>query len=69
MMRRTCFSLVIFAALCRGFAAQPTDAPVLPLDELKPGQVGEVWTVFKGTEPEPLKFDPWKLFQFGAIGR
>ena len=23
----------------------------------------------EGTEPEPLKFDPWKLFQFGAIGR
>jgi len=23
----------------------------------------------EGTEPEPLRFDPWKLFQFGAIGR
>ena len=23
----------------------------------------------EGTEPEPLKFDPWKLFQFGPIGR
>ena len=54
MMRRTCFLLVVFAALSRGFAAQPTDAPLLPLDELKPGQAGEVWTVFKGTEPEPF---------------
>jgi penicillin-binding protein 1A len=23
----------------------------------------------EGTEPEPLKFDPWKLFHFGPIGR
>ncbi|HUR57707.1 MAG TPA: SpoIVB peptidase S55 domain-containing protein [Opitutaceae bacterium] len=53
-MRRTCLFLVVFAAVCRGFAAQPSEAAVLPLDELKPGQAGEVWTVFKGTEPEPF---------------
>ena len=35
-------------------AAQPINAPALPLDELKPGQRGEVWTVFRGTEPEPF---------------
>jgi penicillin-binding protein 1A len=23
----------------------------------------------EGTEPEPLKLDPWKIFQFGPIGR
>ncbi len=34
--------------------AQPADAPVLPLSELKPGQKGEVWTVFKGSKPEPF---------------
>ncbi|MSU51560.1 MAG: hypothetical protein EXS37_21135 [Opitutus sp.] len=34
--------------------AQPPDAPFLPLDELKPGQQGEVWTVFQGTQPEPF---------------
>ncbi len=34
--------------------AQPVGAPVLPLDELKPGQTGQVWTVFRGTTPEPF---------------
>jgi len=54
IMRRFTCSLVVLAALSRAFCAQPTDAPVLSLDELKPGQVGEVWTVFQGTEPEPF---------------
>lgn len=54
MMRRTCLLLLAFAASVRGFAAQPVDAPVIPLDDLRAGQVGEVWTVFKGTEPEPF---------------
>ena len=35
-------------------ATRPSGAPLLPLDELKPGMTGEVWTVFKGTEPEPF---------------
>lgn len=36
-------------------ARQPDGrAPVLTLDELQPGMVGEVWTVFQGTEPEPF---------------
>jgi hypothetical protein len=35
-------------------AAQPADAPVLPLAELQPGMKGEVWTVFKGRDPEPF---------------
>ncbi len=35
-------------------AAQPADAPVLPLVELQPGMKGEVWTVFKGRDPEPF---------------
>ncbi len=35
-------------------AAPPADAPALPLDELRPGAKGEVWTVFRGTEPEPF---------------
>jgi hypothetical protein len=34
--------------------AQPADAPLLPLAELKAGQKGEVWTVFRGTQPEPF---------------
>lgn len=35
-------------------AAQPVDAPPLPLAEVRAGMVGEVWTVFQGTEPEPF---------------
>ena len=33
---------------------QPTGGNSITLDELKPGQRGEVWTVFRGTEPEPF---------------
>jgi len=33
---------------------QPVDAALLPLADLKPGQRGEVWTVFSGTQPEPF---------------
>ena len=36
-------------------AAPPADAPALPLNELKPGAKGQVWTVFRGTEPEPFE--------------
>ena len=39
----------VFAAPLR---AQPADAPVIALNELKPGMKGEVWTVFKGRSPE-----------------
>jgi hypothetical protein len=53
-MRRLTCSLVILAALARAVFAQPADAPTIPLDELKPGQQGEVWTVFRGTKPEPF---------------
>jgi hypothetical protein len=41
--------LLVTAAL-----AQPADAPLLSLDELKPGMKGEVWTVFRGSESEPF---------------
>lgn len=53
MRRLTCFILVL-AAWTGAVLAQPADAPVIPLDELKPGQQGVVWTVFKGTQPEPF---------------
>jgi hypothetical protein len=32
--------------------AQPADAALIPLNDLKPGMKGEVWTVFKGRDPE-----------------
>ena len=35
-------------------AEQPQNAQVLPLDQLQPGMKGEVWTVFKGRDPEPF---------------
>ncbi|WP_044891865.1 SpoIVB peptidase S55 domain-containing protein [Opitutus terrae] len=34
--------------------AQPSGVQIISVDELKTGQRGEVWTVFRGTEPEPF---------------
>lgn len=52
-MRRFCLCILL-TALARSVLAQPADAPLLPLDELQPGQQGEVWTVFRGSKPEPF---------------
>ena len=46
--------IVLGAALVRVVSAQPNDPAILPLDDLKPGQQGEVWTVFQGTKSEPF---------------
>ncbi len=46
--------LVLAGALAGAVMAQPADAPLLPLDELKAGQAGEVWTVFQGATAEPF---------------
>lgn len=50
------FSFVaLFLSVAAGaFAEQPTTREIIPLDQLKAGQRGEVWTVFRGTEPEPF---------------
>ncbi|MBM3841640.1 MAG: hypothetical protein FJ397_00005 [Verrucomicrobia bacterium] len=57
-MRSPAFDPRRWAALLAGssalLAAPPADAPPLPLSELTPGRRGEVWTVFRGTEPEPF---------------
>lgn len=53
-MLRPTFLLAVLVLLARTALAQPTDAALLPLNELKPGMKGEVWTVFRGTEPEPF---------------
>ena len=45
-------ALVLLGVLAGRLPAQPADATVLPLSELKAGQKGEVWTVFKGSQPE-----------------
>ncbi len=55
MMRRLC--LLFLGALASALIAQPTDAPILPLDEIRPGQRGEVWTVFRGTDAEPFSVE------------
>ena len=52
-MRKLRF-LLFLAATFIAEAAPPADAPPLPLEELKPGSKGQVWTVFRGTEPEPF---------------
>lgn len=57
IMRFSIVSLVLFAALARSVFAQPADTAVISLDQLKPGQRGEVWTVFQGTEPEPFEVE------------
>lgn len=46
---------------------QPVNAPIIPLDELKPGQRGEVWTVFRGTQPEPFAVEVTGVVQ-NALG-
>ena len=44
--------LITFALLAAGLMAQPQGAPLIPISELQPGMKGEVWTVFKGSNPE-----------------
>lgn len=44
-------------ALAAGLSAQPAEAPVMPLDELRAGMVGEVWTVFQGHTPEAFSVE------------
>ena len=53
---RVLFPLALAAAI-RLAGAQPTAPSILSLDDLKPGQQGEVWTVFKGTQPEPFSVE------------
>lgn len=46
--------MVVSAVLTSAVFAQPIPKEILPLDEIKAGQHGEVWTVFRGTKPEPF---------------
>ena len=52
--------IVIFALLLSliglpvSLFAQPANAPLISINELQPGMKGEVWTVFKGSTPEPF---------------
>lgn len=53
---RLLFALVAASATSVLFAQhqQPSGVTAIGIDDLKPGQRGEVWTVFRGTEPEPF---------------
>lgn len=55
-MNRLFFPLLamLLAAALVAQPAPPAEGAILPLAELKPGQKGEVWTVFRGTTPEPF---------------
>jgi len=46
---------------------QPVDAAVIPISELGAGMTGEVWTVFRGTEPEPFDVEVTGVIQ-NALG-
>jgi hypothetical protein len=55
MPRQPTAFLAALALLALGLPAQPADAPVLPLADVRPGLKGQVWTVFKGSQPEPFE--------------
>jgi len=51
------FRLLFFFLAVSGLnvlRAQPTEAAIFPLNDLKAGMKGEVWTVFHGTRAEPF---------------
>ncbi len=45
---------VLFVSFVVVMSAQPVNAPLIAVHELQPGMKGEVWTVFKGRDPEPF---------------
>ena len=65
MLRSISFFLILAAAAAA--REQPVDAALLPLADLKPGQHGEVWTVFSGTQPEPFSVEVTGVVQ-NALG-
>jgi hypothetical protein len=49
-------STLAFVLLASGAAHATPEAPaILPLSEVQPGMVGQAFTVFEGTKPEPFK--------------
>ncbi|MDD3180467.1 MAG: SpoIVB peptidase S55 domain-containing protein [Opitutaceae bacterium] len=67
---RTALSALVVAWTLGGSlsaSAQPAEAAALPLDDLKPGMTGEVWTVFQGRQPEPFSVEVTGIVR-NAIG-
>jgi len=54
---RTLACCTLIPLVLHSASTQPTGGNSIALDELKPGQRGEVWTVFRGTEPEPFSVE------------
>ncbi len=54
MNHRGLILCVLGVVVVKILSAQPLSAPFITIDELQPGMKGEVWTVFKGHEPEPF---------------
>ncbi|HYC72152.1 MAG TPA: SpoIVB peptidase S55 domain-containing protein [Opitutaceae bacterium] len=52
-LRRLAALALLLAPLARA-ATQPAAAPLMPIDDVRHGQTGEVWTVFRGVQPEPF---------------
>ncbi len=64
MNLRTAAFLFGFAAAATGYAADALPSrpkagkvEIMPLDQVKPGMQGTAWTVFQGTEPEPVPIE------------
>lgn len=53
---RAAVALLAMAGCLRA-GAQPASGDVLALSDVKPGQHGQVWTVFQGTKPEPFSVE------------
>ena len=67
MTGRTLLTLCLLASAACRLTAQPIQADILPLEDVKAGQQGEVWTVFQGTKPEPFAVEVTGIIQ-NALG-
>ncbi|MDR3703015.1 MAG: SpoIVB peptidase S55 domain-containing protein [Candidatus Sulfopaludibacter sp.] len=63
-VRSAAFLLGLAVAILPAFAGDPTlprpkagKVEILPLSEVKPGMKATAWTVFQGTEPEPVPIE------------
>lgn len=58
----------LVAVVASAFAStRPASPEIFPLDHVKAGQHGEVWTVFRGTEPEPFAVEVTGVI-YNALG-
>lgn len=57
MARALLFLLALGLSAPAWAAEQPVTSETIAVSELQPGQTGEVWTVFRGTKPEPFSVE------------